>query len=143
MTGYCYVLTNPYMPGLVKAGMTDRSPYLRAAELSAPTGVPGHYRVERFWALDDAAAAERRVHAALAQYRVSGEHFRLPVADAVSRIEAVLAAARPELRLFPTWHVAASRAAAVVLLILSLWPAFRRLQRQLRALRSLLRAGRL
>jgi hypothetical protein len=129
-----YALSNPHMPGLVKIGMTCRSPYLRAAELSAQTGVPGRYVVERAWQVPDPAAAERRVQTALAAFRLPGsEHFRLPVADAVARIEALLADARPELRLRPAWRVAASRAAAVALLILACWPQAHRLYRQARA----------
>jgi hypothetical protein len=135
MRGHLYVLTNPYMPGLVKIGMTDRSPTIRAAELSVRTGVPGSYVVERAWQVPDAAAAERRVHAALAAYRIVGsEHFRLPLQDAVARIDRVLTDARPELRLRPTWRQAASRAAAVALLILACWPQAHRLYRQARAI---------
>jgi hypothetical protein len=135
MRGQLYVLTNPYMSGLVKIGCTERSPYVRAAELSAQTGVPGSYIVERAWQVPDAAAAERGVHAVLADCRLPGsEHFRLPVADAVARVEAILADARPELLLRPTWRVAVSRAAAVALLILTCWPTLRRLYRQARAL---------
>jgi hypothetical protein len=132
--GYIYVLSNPHMVGLVKAGCTTRSPYLRAAELSEPTGVPGRYVVERSWRVADAPAAERLVHAALAAYRLPGsEHFGLPVAAAVERVEAILGDARPELLLRPTWRGAASRAAAVAVLILAYWPAFRRLQRRIRS----------
>jgi hypothetical protein len=77
---------------LLKIGHTYRSPTRRAAELSAATGVPGNYRVEQSWApLNDAAAVERSVHTALRRYRVpGGEHFELPVADAITRIEALL-----------------------------------------------------
>src|SRR5215469_3906519 len=102
MRGHLYVLTNPHMPGLVKIDCTDRTAYERADELSRATGVPGRYRVERSWLLDNAAAAERRVHGALAAHRLPGsEHFGLPVATAVEQVEALLRGARPELRLLP------------------------------------------
>jgi hypothetical protein len=134
MRGHLYVLTNPHMPGLVKIGCTDRTPYVRAAELSAATGVPGRYKVEWFWQMADAPAAERRVHGALAAFRLPGsEHFRLPVAAAVEQVKALLGVARPELRLLPSWRVAASRAAAVALLIVGYWPTLHRLYRQARA----------
>jgi hypothetical protein len=134
MRGHLYVLTNPHMPGLVKIGCTDRTAYQRADELSRATGVPGRYRVERSWLLDNAAAAERRVHGALAAYRLPGsEHFRLPLVTAVEQVEALLRDAQPELRLLPAWRVAASRAAAVALLIVGYWPTLRRLYRQARA----------
>jgi hypothetical protein len=132
--GYIYVLSNPHMAGLIKAGCTTRSPTVRAAELSEPTGVPGRYVVERSWHVADAPAAERLVHAALTAYRLPGsEHFRLPVAAAVERVEAILAGARHELLLRPTWRVAVSRAAAVALLILAYWPAVHRLHRRIRS----------
>jgi hypothetical protein len=131
MRGYLYAVTNPHMPGLIKIGCTDRSPELRALELSQPTGVPGHYRVERCWLVDDAATLERRVHAAFAAYRIRGsEHFRLPLAAAFARIESLLpegAAAQP------AWHRPLERIAAGLSLIITYWPAIRRLHRQLRA----------
>jgi hypothetical protein len=131
------VLTNPYMPGLVKIGCTDRSPHMRAAELSAATGVPGRFRVERSWPLDDAHTAERRVHAALAAYRVSGEHFRLSVATAIERIEEMLrvAGATPH---SSAWRVHLERITAAVLLIAACWGALRWLQCNLRRLRAAL-----
>lgn len=76
--GWLYLLTNPAMPGLVKIGMTTRSPEERAQEL-ASTGVPMPFHVSAAWAVDDVRAAERDAHEALARYRVSDqrEWFRL------------------------------------------------------------------
>jgi hypothetical protein len=141
MRGHLYVLTNPHMPGLVKIGCTERTAYERADELSRATGVPGRFRVERSWSLDDAAAAERRVHGALRLYRVSGEHFRLPVTAAIDHIEAMLPnQGKPQ----PAWLRRVERVAAVVLLIIACWPTLRRLpyryvQIAARALQTLLR----
>ncbi len=92
MRGYLYVLTNPNMRGLVKIGFTERSPQERAAELSRATGVPGRFKVEKSWRIDQAQAHERKVHAALAAHRMSGEHYRLTVADAVEQISVMLRA---------------------------------------------------
>lgn len=82
--GWLYLLTNPAMPGLVKIGMTTRSPEERALEL-ASTGVPMPFHVAAAWAVDDVRAAERDAHAALARYRVSDqrEWFRLSVPAAI------------------------------------------------------------
>jgi hypothetical protein len=77
----------------VKIGYTDRTPSERASELSGATGVPGLFKVERSWQLADAQSWERRVHSALAQHRVSGEHFELTVNEAVRRITQLLHAA--------------------------------------------------
>lgn len=82
--GWLYLLTNPAMPGLVKIGMTTRSPEERAQEL-ASTGVPMPFHVAAAWAVDDVRAAERDAHAALARYRVNDarEWFRLSVPEAM------------------------------------------------------------
>jgi hypothetical protein len=92
MRGYLYVLTNPNMRGLVKIGYTERSPQERAAELSRATGVPGRFKVEKSWLIDQAQAHEREVHAALAAHRASGEHYRLTVSAAVEPINVMLRA---------------------------------------------------
>jgi hypothetical protein len=130
MRGYLYILSNPHMPGLIKIGCTERSPELRALELSQPTGVPGQYRVERAWAMDDAAEAEHRVHVALAVYRVQGsEHFRLLVADAIARIESLLPASAITQ---PAWYRHLERTATALALIITYWPVVRRLHHRLR-----------
>jgi hypothetical protein len=93
VSGYLYILTNPHMPRLVKIGYTDRTPGERASELSGATGVPGSFVVERSWQLAEAQSWERRVHRALAQHRVSGEHFELAANEAVRRTTELLRAA--------------------------------------------------
>lgn len=85
--GWLYLLTNPAMPGLVKIGMTTRSPEERAQEL-ASTGVPMPFHVAAAWPVDDVRAAERDAHAALARYRVNDarEWFRLSVPAAIKAL---------------------------------------------------------
>jgi hypothetical protein len=134
------VLSNPHMPGLLKIGHTVRTPAERAAELSNATGVPGRFQVERSWYLDDAEAFERQVHVAFAGQLVSGEHFRLPVATAIERIEAMLRA-EPELRAtHPAWRHHLARIVAVIALIAACWGALRRLRRTIRHLQAVLRS---
>jgi hypothetical protein len=82
------------MPGLVKIGYTERAPHERANELSRATGVPGRFKVEKSWLIDDVQAHERKVHAAFVKHRTSGEHFRLAVATAVERINVMLRLAK-------------------------------------------------
>ena len=87
--------------------------------------------------LDDAQTFEHRVHAALAAYRILGsEHFRLDVATASQRIEAMLANAGIPAMRRPAW---ADTATYFLPLVLSAFPAGRRLQRQLRRLHALYR----
>ena len=80
--GFLYLMTNPAMPGLVKIGMTTRSPEERAQEL-ASTGVPMPFHVAAAWPVDDVRAAERGAHEALARYRVNDqrEWFRVSVPE--------------------------------------------------------------
>jgi hypothetical protein len=59
--GFLYVLSNPALPGLYKVGRTARTPYIRARELSSPTGWPVTvpFRVEHFVFVQDTVGAER------------------------------------------------------------------------------------
>ena len=50
----------------------------------------GRFAVARQWQLKDAAIYRQRIYAVLGCYRVSGEHFRLPVEGAIRRITAML-----------------------------------------------------
>ena len=87
-----YVLINVAMPGLVKIGHTDRSAEARARELSAGTGIPAPYTVFRSYAVSDGAAAERRVHERLLDFRFSDdrEFFSMDPETAASAIEDIL-----------------------------------------------------
>jgi hypothetical protein len=88
-TGWVYILTNPAMPGLVKIGLTTRTPTLRAAELSGATGVPLPYEVAWARAVSDCAFIEGVVHRMLDDRRINGkrESFRCDVATARQVIE--------------------------------------------------------
>ena len=82
--GHVYALSNPAMPGLLKIGMTRRTPEERAAELSASSGLPEPFRVEYSEYSADAPTLERTVHAALARQRRSAkrEFFAINVEGA-------------------------------------------------------------
>jgi hypothetical protein len=88
--GWVYILTNPHMPGLVKVGMTTRTPTDRLAELTAASGVPAPFKLEWCRAVSNCAAVERSVHRMLDDRRVSGrrEFFRCDVATARQVVEA-------------------------------------------------------
>lgn len=70
--GYVYILTNRYVPDLVKIGYTDRDPGTRANELSNTTGVPGKWAVHKSWLLEDAYSCEQRIFSELAKLRETG-----------------------------------------------------------------------
>ncbi len=87
--GHVYILTNPAMPGLVKIGHTARHPDIRAAELSAATGVPGRFVVAWSHPVRDHEALESLAHGRLDRYRVNAnrEFFSCTVAQARRIIE--------------------------------------------------------
>jgi hypothetical protein len=87
---YIYVMQSDNMPGLVKIGMTDLTPQVHAEELNKVTGALASFTVAHQWQLKDAAIYEKRIAGVLSCYRISGEHFRLPVAGALHRITNML-----------------------------------------------------
>lgn len=78
MAGWVYVLSNEFMPGIYKVGMTTTSPEIRAKELSAATGVPYPFKVEAAFHCEDPARSEREIHEAFKAERVndSREFFK-------------------------------------------------------------------
>lgn len=86
--GFVYLLGNESMPGLIKIGRTDRSPHLRASELSKTTGVPAPFFVYGYIEVEDSAAIEKAIHEDLKASRVNEgrEFFRIPFADAWKHI---------------------------------------------------------
>jgi hypothetical protein len=88
---YVYLLTNPHVPKLVKFGFSRRSPALRAAELSAPTGVPGKWTVHHFWEVENGRDIEEAVFILLAKKRLGRkEFFEMDPAAAVAEISAFI-----------------------------------------------------
>ena len=86
--GFIYVLSNPEMDGVYKIGMTDRSPHMRASEISAATGVPQPFAVEYYAEVSAPTLYERMVHKKLERYRVneSREFFRADIMVIVGAI---------------------------------------------------------
>lgn len=88
---YVYLLTNDHVPKLVKFGFSRREPRLRAAELSAPTGVPGKWKVEHLWEVEDGYGVEQKVFYHLADKRLGRqEFFEMDAAEAIAKISAVI-----------------------------------------------------
>lgn len=79
------------MPGLLKIGMTSRTPNHRKRELSSSTGVPTPFRVIFYAKTNDCALAEERVHHILRRRRVNPnrEFFKVTPDQAKSTIQRV------------------------------------------------------
>lgn len=81
MAGWVYIMSNEYMPGIYKIGMTTTSPETRAKELSSATGVPSPFKVEAAYHCQDPSYAEKELHDALSEYRInnSREFFKADI----------------------------------------------------------------
>jgi len=89
--GFVYVLSNMSMPETVKVGFTARTPVERAKEMSARSGLPTPFEVERFWRVRDPFVVEGVVHAALSKCAIGREFFSLTPAQAINHISGVVA----------------------------------------------------
>jgi hypothetical protein len=70
-SGIVYVLTNPYMPDLVKIGSTHKTVEERIKELSIATGVPVAFKCHFAAEVDDMAAKEKTLHQLFSDKRVN------------------------------------------------------------------------
>ena len=81
---FVYILVNEHVPNLVKFGFSTRDPHDRAAELSAPTGVPGSWKVYHYWEVEDGYAVEQSIFRKLSAHRLERqEFFRFTAGEAV------------------------------------------------------------
>ncbi|WP_342558326.1 GIY-YIG nuclease family protein [Metasolibacillus sp. FSL K6-0083] len=92
-SGYIYLMVNPSMNGIVKIGLTKRTPEERLDELSKATGVPTPFILvykERF---NDCVRAEKIIHSLLEERgeRVSSnrEFFSTETSEAIKIIQEV------------------------------------------------------
>lgn len=84
MPGFVYLLTNESLEGMVKPGITTKSPLDRAKQLRR-TGVPTPFNLEwAFW-FANPEKIEKDFHNYFADYRVSidREFFEMEVSDAI------------------------------------------------------------
>jgi hypothetical protein len=85
--GYLYCFSNPSMPGILKVGMTVRTPEERLAEANRPDTFkpPTNYRMEFAKRITDPRAKEATLHGLLASFAIqvnkNREFFRVPVDD--------------------------------------------------------------
>ena len=98
--GFVYVLSNKSMSGLLKIGISNRHPWVRAAELSRSSGIPTPFVVEAFYEVTDMAAAEKAAHEKFAESRESTnrEFFRAGLPRALWRLTAAIVPFRPDHR---------------------------------------------
>ncbi len=103
--GFVYALQNAFMPRIVKLGATRQHPLRRAKELSAPTGVPGEYKLSYYHAFSDCFLAESLTHEHFATRRIneSREFFEVSVEEAITFIEAIGNSAVYKERLGESW----------------------------------------
>lgn len=83
-TGFVYIMFNPAMRGLVKIGLTERTPNERAKELRG-TGVPDDFIMVYDELVTDCKAVEKLMHERFAEFRYqpNREFFQIPVREAV------------------------------------------------------------
>lgn len=81
--GFVYILENNSMPGVLKIGMTMRSPTARANELSRVTGVPEPFTLIYYAEVENPKAIEAMLHRIFSRHRVNEnrEFFRADPAD--------------------------------------------------------------
>jgi len=86
---YVYILVNESMPGMVKIGMTTKSPHKRVKEINKATGLPTPWFVVWYLKCYASRVLEARVHDHLSQYRVTKnrEMFRIDSSTAQRVIE--------------------------------------------------------
>jgi hypothetical protein len=74
--GYLYVMSNDSMPGILKIGMTERTPDLRLKEANSSTWVPIPYKIEFAKKLLEPKKKECTLHKLLTQYSERVNHRR-------------------------------------------------------------------
>ena len=83
-------MKNEHIPELLKFGFTTNHPSERAKQLSSVTGVPGHYRILKYWRVDEGYKWEQFVFNRLSSYRKTGEFLKLSPKSAIDKIEIIL-----------------------------------------------------
>jgi hypothetical protein len=97
--GYLYILINPSLrPDFLKIGMTNRSPEIRAKEISQGSGVPSEFHVAYEAQVPDSDIAEKIVHRRLNEFRINDnrEFFCLPLKRAIQIVNEVTEEAKRE-----------------------------------------------
>ena len=88
MTGFVYVITNNYMPGVVKIGLTNETPRQRLKNLDN-TSVPEAFELEYAVKVDDPKQIEKLMHEVFAQKRIrqNREFFEMSKESAIAALK--------------------------------------------------------
>jgi len=70
--GFVYCLSNPCMPGVLKIGMTHRSPMQRCQELSSSTSAPMPFTLLCYGEVQLPREAELYLHEVFSDERING-----------------------------------------------------------------------
>lgn len=91
--GYIYVLINPAMPGLLKIGLTTKTPEERVKELSSATGVPINFILIYKEFFQNCATAEKAIHSHLEaqgyRFNKGREFFEAEPSDVINIIKEI------------------------------------------------------
>ena len=86
--GWVYVLTNEFMPGLLKIGFSRRDPKIRAEELYKKMRMPGEFNVRYKALVKNPKEIENLVHKKLNSKRVNSrrEFFKCKIIESIQTI---------------------------------------------------------
>lgn len=89
--GYIYILTNRYMPGLLKIGKTVHPPKKRARDISRGINIPWEFELVYSKKVENCSLCERKIHDALDNYRYNPdrEFFMITLDKALDVIESI------------------------------------------------------
>ena len=90
--GYVYVLGCKNQPGILKIGMTERTPVERLKDINRSAGVIFPWYILEAFPCKAPRAIEAQTHLELDKYRVNShkEGFNLPLEDAVAVIKRII-----------------------------------------------------
>ena len=104
------MMSNPAMPGLIKVGMTEKMPHLRAAEISAHEGLPKRMCLEYYVLIAGSArAVEREAHRQLSTWHSRKEWFECDCAVAIAAVKTAASGKTQHERYFHAEREAAER----------------------------------
>ncbi|MEQ9869176.1 GIY-YIG nuclease family protein [Pectobacterium odoriferum] len=69
--GWVYVLSNEFMPGIFKIGMTTHEPEERATQISQGTGIPAPFIVKAAYFSANPRGDEEKIHQHLSECRIN------------------------------------------------------------------------